>query len=222
MRAPKHKRGIVAKTGDRLIVLAGAGVLTLVFFLVLPLIQAISDTTKDQVVLQTVDVADLPPPPPPPEPEPEQEPEPEEKPPELVENTQPLDLSQLELALNAGGVGGGWSTSDFAVKLGGVTGGDDVGGLFSLADLDQKPRPVYQPSPVMTPQARKKAPGSVQILFVVDPSGRVENPIVQESTDPAFERPALDAIKKWKFEPGKRKGEPVRFRMRQEFSFPKS
>jgi len=44
---------------------------------------------------------------------------------------------------------------------------------------------------------------------------------VQNSTDPIFEGPALAAIKQWKFEPGKRKGEPVRFRMRVPITFPK-
>ncbi|MBZ0258769.1 energy transducer TonB, partial [bacterium] len=51
--------------------------------------------------------------------------------------------------------------------------------------------------------------------------GQVENPIVQKSTDPIFENPALSAVKKWKFEPGKRNGEPVRFRMRVPITFPK-
>ena len=35
------------------------------------------------------------------------------------------------------------------------------------------------------------------------------------------ERPALAAVKKWKFEPGKKGGEPVRFRMRVPITFPK-
>ena len=34
------------------------------------------------------------------------------------------------------------------------------------------------------------------------------------------EKPALAAIKQWKFEPGKRSGQPVRFRMRVPITFP--
>jgi protein TonB len=207
----------------RVLVLGGTSGLTLLFFLVLPLIQAISKSPVADLVVQSVDTVNLPPPPPPPpEEEPEEEPEPEEKPPELLEETQPLDLSQLELALNPGGMGGGWASGDFGVKLnvigGGGEGEDDA--LFSLADLDQKPRPVYQPSPVIGADLRKKTPGTVYILFIVDQEGRVQNPIVQRSTDPAFERPALTAVKKWKFEPGKRSGKPVRFRMRVPITFP--
>jgi protein TonB len=68
---------------------------------------------------------------------------------------------------------------------------------------------------------RKQAPGTAYILFVVDAQGRVENPQVQKSSDPVFEKPALAAVKQWRFEPGKRNGQPVRFRMRVPVTFPK-
>jgi protein TonB len=91
--------------------------------------------------------------------------------------------------------------------------------LFSLNDLDQKPRVVHQPQPVLTAALRKKMPAKVTVLFIVDQNGRVENPIVQTSSDPAFEAAVLSAIKQWKFEPGKRDGQAVRSRMRQPFQF---
>jgi protein TonB len=43
---------------------------------------------------------------------------------------------------------------------------------------------------------------------------------VQSSSDPVFEAPSLAAVKQWKFEPGKRNGKPVRFRMRVPITFP--
>jgi protein TonB len=178
------------------------------------------------MIVQGVNTA-LPPPPPPPVEEEKEEEKPEEEPPpppKLAEDTPPLDLSQLELALNpgtGGGVGG-----DFEVRLpvGGGSGqgdGADVDQLFSMSDLDQKPRVIYQPSPQTSSQLQKLAPGTVTIVFVVDQRGRVENPLVQSSSNPAFEAPALAAVKQWKFEPGKRNGEPVRFRMRVPITFPK-
>ena len=199
----------------------------LVLFLLLPFLQAISATTPADTTLRTVATADVPPPPPPPEQEPEQEEQQQEeaKPPELSEEAPPLDLSQLELALNPG-MGGDGLGGDFVVKLNvaaagsGSGGGDEVDSLFSLADLDQQPRIVYQPGPNVTADMRKKLPGSVSVLFVVDQQGRVENPIVQKSTDPVFEKAALNAVKQWKFEPGKRKGQAVRFRMRVPITFP--
>ena len=195
-------------------------------FLLLPLLESITSTNDSDTIIQAVDTAVTPPPPPPPEPEePEKEEEPDEpEPPKLAEEAPPLDLSQLELALNPGMGGGG--VADFAVKLpvGAGASGDSEGGvdaLFSLSDLDQKPRAIYQPGPSLTPALRKKAPGTVNIIFIVDQRGRVESPMVQSSTLPDFEAPALAAVKQWRFEPGKRNGEPVKFRMRVPITFPK-
>lgn len=198
----------------------GAMGLSLLCFVILPLMQTINKPPAVDMTIQNVDTTEVPPPPPPPEEEPPEEPEPEAKP-ELMEEAPPLDLSQLELALNTG-LGAGLMTGDFTVDLKTlVKGGDNLDKLFSMSDLDQKPRVVYQPGPVLTAKIRKKAPGTVYILFIVDKNGRVENPMVQQSSDPVFERPALAAVKQWKFEPGKRKGEAVRFRMRVPISFPK-
>lgn len=207
------------KAVHRLLVVTGAVFLTAVFFMVLPFIQAISESRNDDVMVRSVETA-LPPPETPLIEEPETEPEKEEEPPKLVDEAPPLDLSQLELALNPVG-GEGWLGGDFAAKLGSLGsggGGDDA--LFSLADLDQRPRVTYQPSPVLNAAVRKKAPGTVYIIFIVDERGRVESPIIQKSTDPAFEGPALSALKKWRFEPGKRSGKAVRFRMRVPITFP--
>jgi len=220
----KHKKGkILKKFFHSVGVISGSVTLTLIFFLVLPLMQSINKPPTDGMVIQNVDTVNTPPPPPPEEEEPEKEPEPEEKPPELMEESQPLDLSQLELALNPGFGGNGWMAGgDFTVKLNtNGAAGDNLDALFSMADLDQKPRVIYQPGPILSATVRKKAPGTVYILFIVNKDGRVEKPIVQRATDPIFEKPALDAIKKWKFEPGKRKGESVRFRMRVPITFPK-
>jgi protein TonB len=203
-----------------LMVLAGASAWTLAFFLVLPLIQAIGQLPEADLLLRAAPSVALPPPPPAPEDEPEKEEEKEEKPPELQPDAPPLDLSQLELALNPG-VGGGWTTADFAMKLDRIAGGDGSGDdPFSLADLDQQPRAIYRLNPQMTTAIRRKAPGTVQIVFVVDEQGRVQNPVVQSSPDPVFEKPALDAIRKWKFEPGKRGGKAVSTRMRVPITFP--
>jgi protein TonB len=219
-------RSLFASLLHGLAVLVGGFLLSLVFFLVLPFMQAIANTPEADLTVRSVATAEVPPPPPPPEDEPEREEEqPEEaKPPELNEEMPPLDLNQLELALNPGSGGDGLA-GDFAVKLAGVgpgagQSGEEVDALFSLADLDQAPRVVYQPGPTMTPAIRKKAPGTVYVLFIVDVSGRVESPIVQKSTDPVFDKAALNAVKQWKFEPGKRKGQAVRFRMRVPITFP--
>ena len=212
---------ILRELFSRLFVMVGAVILTLIFFLVLPLMQTLAKPPTTDLIVQSVDTAKLEAPEPPPEMEPKEEPEPEEKPPELTEDAPPLDLSQLELALNPG-FSEGLMSGDFTVKLNTVVSDNkSIDALFSIADLDQTPRVIYQPSPTLDKALRKKTPGKVYIVFVVDKNGRVENPIVQKSSDSVFEKPALNAVKRWKFEPGKRNGQAVRFRMRVPITFPK-
>jgi protein TonB len=203
-----------------LLVVAGAVALTLALFLILPLMQTFAKGAESDLVVRKVDTGDVPPPPPPTEEEPEEDEQPEEQPPELEQDTQPLDLSQLELALDPGAVGEGFLGGDFEIKLETAVSSSDGGGLFALADLDQEPRVVYQPGPVIDTKVRRKGAGTVWFIFVVDQDGRVEMPKVQSSSDPVFERPALAALKQWRFEPGKRGGEPVRSRLRVPITFP--
>jgi protein TonB len=206
-------------------VILGAVVITLVLFVVLPLMQTISKPPTEDLYLSDVDLANVEPlPPSPPEEEPELEPELEEEPPELVEQAAPLDLSQLELALNPGFSSDWMGNGDFTVSLNTIISSsknDSVDTIFSMADLDQQPRVIYQSSPVFTKQLRQKAPGKVNVIFIVDEQGRVVEPRIKSSTDPIFETPALNAVKHWKFEPGKRGGRAVRFRMLAPITFSK-
>lgn len=204
-------------------VVVGAVGLTLLVFLVLPLLEAISQTAPADTVLLPTNVAALPPPPPPPEPEQEEEePEEEEPPPQMQEEAPPLDLSQLELALDPG-IGDGALAGDFAIRLSNVmSSASDTEALFSIGDLDQEPRVVYQTSPSITAELRRKTPATVYVIFVVEQNGRVSDPKAQSSTDPAFEKAAIAAVRQWRFEPGKRAGQAVRFRMRVPITFPKS
>lgn len=214
---------------DRLLhatlVTLGGGLLTVGFFLVLPLIEAVTQPGGADLLVRAADTAELPPPPDVPElEEPEEEPEPEEKPPELAEDeAPPMDLSSLELALNPGGGGEGFGAGELSLKLPGVASGAEavVEEMFNADDLDQKPRCIHQPAPTLDAKLRKHTPGTVYVIFIVDPNGRVESPLVQKTTDPALDRAAVSAVKQWKFEPGKRKGKAVRFRMRVPITFPK-
>jgi len=202
---------------QRLGALAVTVIVTGVLFSILPLLQTISQPPTKDLLVRSVDVAEVPPPPPPPEQEEQKKEEP--PPPELSEPQQPLDLSQLELALNPGfGLGDG---GDFAIKLPGQEGAsDDLDKIFSLGDLDSKPRPVFQSAPVY-PQdlLRRGIKGNVSIVFIVDRSGRVQNPVVEKTTDPRFDRAALDAVRQWRFEPGTRQGQEVQFKMRVPLNF---
>lgn len=207
---------------DGLQSLVGAAALTLLFFLVLPLIQTITEKEEEEDEFVTIDDVALPPPPPPLEPDDPPEPEPEPEPtPELVEEIPLLDLNQIELALNPGT--GDALAGDFSMSLDRmVARAEEVEELFTLADLDEKPRCIYQPSPALSSKLRKAGGGTVYVIFIVDERGRVESPKIQRTPDPLFEKPALAAVGKWKFEPGRRNGKPVRFKMRVPITFPAS
>ena len=55
--------------------------------------------------------------------------------------------------------------------------------------------------------------GVVSVAFEVDEQGNVQDPTVQKSTNSKFDQAALDAIKKWKFKPGRRDGVPVKMKV---------
>ena len=137
-------------------------------------------------------------------------------------------LAAIEQALNGQGSGG----SDFGAMMnfnsGGVIGGKGTGGFgeekideaFSLAEIDQGPRKVYHVDPSYPGELRgKKVEGAASVIFIVDPSGKVSNPRLEKSAHPAFAKPALDAVKQWKFEPGLKGGQRVACRMRVSIRF---
>lgn len=137
-------------------------------------------------------------------------------------------LSAIEQALNGGAGGGGEFADTLSFASGGRIGGtgkagsleDTAGTAFSMGEIDQKPRPIYQAQPAYPSELRgRKLEGVVTVLFVVDPSGKVASPKVERSTNPAFEKPALDALKQWKFEPGVRAGQRVGCKTRVSIRF---
>ncbi len=209
---------------NRTVVVAGGIAFTIIFFLVLPLLQQITAMNDADLLVRSIDTAVLQPPPPVMEEEPEEEePEEEEEPPELLEDTPPLDLSQLEMALNPG-FGDGYGAAAMKIDLTAAMGGKKgLADLVGAADLDEKPTPILQDPPTLTPEVRRKSPGKVYIIFIVDERGRVQDARVQNAgrSDAVLERAALNAVKRWKFEPGRRDGQPVRFRMRVPITFPK-
>ena len=96
--------------------------------------------------------------------------------------------------------------------------GDVVGpgreGLVTGGELDRTPRTRFQAAPLYPAEARRDGrSGTVTVEFVVDESGAVVAPRVASSSDRIFEEAALRAVAKWRFEPGRRHGQIVRFRM---------
>lgn len=137
-----------------------------------------------------------------------------------------LSLADLEGVLNPDAAGGSFAES-FSLASGGRIGAsgaaladEAIGEALSSADLDQRPRPVLTVEPVYPAELRKRRlEGTVSVVFLVGTDGKVRNPQVERSTDPSFDRPALEAVRQWKFEPGMRNGAKVEFKMRQPIRF---
>ncbi|MCB1125483.1 MAG: energy transducer TonB [Verrucomicrobiae bacterium] len=200
--------------------LGGAAVLTLAVFLVLPLTQMVSSRVQRLQTITAVDTAELQqdtheeePPPPPPEPEPPQEP----PPPALADAPQPMNLSvSLDVAFGSGGAYAG------AMPGGLPTAGTGAAGLsaFDVAELEKRPELLAAVSPVYPATLRQAGvEGSVSVVFVLDEDGHVQDPRVERASRAEFEKPALDALRKWRFRPGMKDGQPVRTFMRQPIRF---
>jgi len=168
----------------------------------------------------------------------------EEKPPdvdEIVRNLEvatPDDAPALEAASLAaieqalsGTPGSGLFSEALSFSSGGRIGGagrassldEKLENAFSMGEIDQKPRPIFQAQPVIPSEMRgKKTEGVVTVTFVVDTGGKATHLKVEKSSHPAFEKPALDALKQWKFEPAIRGGQRVNCKSRLSLRFPAS
>jgi TonB family protein len=95
------------------------------------------------------------------------------------------------------------------------------GKIYTLEETDVKPQiagrrrtPVY---PYKMWDAR--IPGEVILQFVVDSTGAVRDVEVVRSTHEAFETPAINAVKEWRFIPAQKDGKPVNCRRQIPINF---
>jgi len=76
--------------------------------------------------------------------------------------------------------------------------------------LDILAKPTKRGSPVYPFEMRRAGKmGGAMIEFIVTSKGIVTEPRSVAETDPAFGEAAVDAVAKWKFKPGMKKGKPV-------------
>lgn len=178
--------------------------------LALPVSQLITEfKTRDST---EVDVVEYKPPPVIEQPPPPVEEEEQEEIEEIEQNREPPTLEQLELSMSADL--SGFASSDFTVPT------IDVGGqldeiIYELEDLTRAPRPISQRAPTYPPELRRAGiSGTVVLMFVVRSDGTTSNITVERSDNPAFEEPAIRAVRKWRFEPGEKDGKAVNTRVR--------
>lgn len=194
----------------RAVIYAGASVLAI--YVLLPFTQLISGTPKKVIEFREFDVSPPPPPSPPDlEEPPEQEVE-EETPPELSEPPPPLDLAQLEMAMNPG-IGDAQAAG---LGFGGFDSGPNALAdlqLFDVKDLDERPKPLKRVAMIAPTNFKKeRRSGTVRLEITIDESGRTKVLSVVESTDSSLEEPAIAAAEQWVWSPPKKNGEPVKAR----------
>lgn len=94
--------------------------------------------------------------------------------------------------------------------------------LHSLKELDQIPTPIAAPGPAYPRElAQKGVKGEVTVGFYIDETGAVRIPSVNAGENPHLAALAIDALRQWRFEPPRSKGEPVLVQASQVFKFGK-
>ena len=100
-------------------------------------------------------------------------------------------------------------------------GGGYGGGVYKLGDIGVTP-PIakYHPEPDFSEEARKaKYQGTVVLAAIIGPDGRPRNLRVVRSLGMGLDEKALEKVKTWLFEPGKKNGQPVSVAMTFEVDF---
>lgn len=93
-------------------------------------------------------------------------------------------------------------------------------GTFDLRALDNEPRARVRVAPKYPGELRMAGvEGEVLVGFVINESGDVAHAWVVRSSDRRFEEATLRAVERWRFEPGKKNGRAVRFRMEVPVNF---
>jgi TonB family protein len=114
---------------------------------------------------------------------------------------------------SGGGIGsgaGGGVGSGHGGGFGPGEGGGVGGGVFQAGGGVTAPSLLFKVEPEYSEEARKaKYQGTVLLYVEVDPSGHATNIRVARSLGLGLDEKAIEAVKKWKFAPGKKNGRPV-------------
>jgi len=98
--------------------------------------------------------------------------------------------------------------------------GKGISNLFNVGDLDQQPVARVRPAPSYPYDMRRAGiNGSVVVEFIINTEGDVIQTQVVKSSHREFEMPALQAVQKWKFKPGRKGGRVVNVRASQLLEF---
>lgn len=98
--------------------------------------------------------------------------------------------------------------------------GRGIKDLFDINNLDQKPvGRVQNPPQYPYEMSRAGISGEVVVEFIINANGDVVDTRVIRSSHREFEIPAMQAVQKWKFKPGRKTGKNVATRVSQLIEF---
>ena len=117
------------------------------------------------------------------------------------------------------GSGGGVGSGEGA-GVGPGKGGGFGGGVFRVGGGVSAPRALDTPDPEYSEEARKAKYQGVCILWlIVAPDGHPRDVKVARSLGMGLDQKAIEAVKKWKFEPAMKDGKPVAVQINVEVNF---
>jgi TonB family protein len=94
------------------------------------------------------------------------------------------------------------------------------GGVYRVGGGVTAPRAIYAPDPEFSEEARKsKYQGTVVLWLIVGPDGRTRNIRVQRTLGMGLDEKAVEAIRRWLFEPARKDGVPVAVQINVEVNF---
>lgn len=98
--------------------------------------------------------------------------------------------------------------------------GRNIKDLFDINNLDQKPEARVRIQPTYPyDMSRAGINGEVVVEFIISSAGDVIDTRVVRSSHREFEVPAVQAVQKWKFKPGRKNGHAVNTRAQQLLEF---
>lgn len=98
--------------------------------------------------------------------------------------------------------------------------GKGISNLFNVGDLDQQPVARVRQAPTYPYDMRRAGiNGTVVVEFIINTEGDVIQSQIVRSSHREFEMPALQAVSKWKFKPGRKGGRVVNVRASQLLEF---
>jgi TonB family protein len=100
------------------------------------------------------------------------------------------------------------------------SGGGFGGNVYRPGDGVTAPRAIYTPDPEFSDEARRvKFQGVVTLLAVIGPDGRPRRVSVTRALGMGLDEKAIEALRTWRFEPGRKDGRPVAVEIEVEVDF---